>query len=106
MLRIVIGILTYYSISNKFQVAQSFLTALQNDERVSYQLDVKFQETYLSKVVSLLQCLLSEGAASDKDMKAVDTENDTELGGNNLDDIEEGELPDTHGGSSSSISDF
>lgn len=79
-----------------FKVAQSFLTALQNDERVSYQLDVKFQETYLSKVVSLLQCLLSEGAASDKDMKAVDTENDTELGGNNLDDIEEGELPDTH----------
>jgi endoribonuclease Dicer len=31
-----------------FQFAQSFLAALQNDERVNYQLDVKFQASYLS----------------------------------------------------------
>ncbi|KAL0355924.1 UNVERIFIED_CONTAM: Endoribonuclease Dicer1 [Sesamum radiatum] len=45
-----------------YKVAQAFLTALQNDERANYQLDVKFQESYLQKVVSLLQCHLSEGA--------------------------------------------
>uniref|UniRef100_A0A803NSH9 Endoribonuclease Dicer homolog 1 n=1 Tax=Cannabis sativa TaxID=3483 RepID=A0A803NSH9_CANSA len=32
-----------------YKVAQSFLAALQNDERANYQLDVKFQESYLSK---------------------------------------------------------
>ncbi|MCI01110.1 endoribonuclease dicer 1-like, partial [Trifolium medium] len=30
-----------------YKVAQSFLAALQNDERANYQLDVKFQESYL-----------------------------------------------------------
>ncbi|KAK8636177.1 hypothetical protein V6N13_004884 [Hibiscus sabdariffa] len=49
-----------------YKVAQSFLTALQNDERANYQLDVKFQESYLNKVVSLLQCQISEGAVTKK----------------------------------------
>ncbi|KAM5555821.1 endoribonuclease Dicer [Rosa sericea] len=74
-----------------YKVAQSFLTALQNDERANYQLDVKFQETYLIRVVSLLQCHLSEGAASDKETKLPDSES-----GVSHDEIEEGELPDSH----------
>lgn len=82
----------YYCYS--LQVAQSFLTALQNDERTNYQLDVKFQESYLSKVVTLLQCQLSEGAVSDKDVKVSD---DITSEGINLDEIEEGELPNIHG---------
>lgn len=85
------------------QVAQSFLTALQNDERANYQLDVKFQESYLNKVVSLLQCQLSEGAVADKDTKATETENGSAQEGANPDDIEEGELPDSHGGSCPSL---
>lgn len=79
------------------QVAQSFLTALQNDERANYQLDVKFQESYLNKVVSLLQCQLSEGAVSDKDTKAEDLESGVAQNGTDADEIEEGELPDSHG---------
>ncbi|GLU00901.1 hypothetical protein SLE2022_182370 [Rubroshorea leprosula] len=79
-----------------YKVAQSFLTALQNDERANYQLDVKFQESYLNKVVSLLQCQLSEGAVADKDTKATETENGSAQEGANTDDIEEGELPDSH----------
>lgn len=76
------------------QVAQSFLTALQNDERANYQLDVKFQETYLDKVVTLLQCQLSEGAVSDKNLEDAD-ENGVDVGG--CDEVEEGELPESHG---------
>ncbi|XP_062156793.1 endoribonuclease Dicer homolog 1 [Alnus glutinosa] len=79
-----------------YKVAQSFLTALQNDERANYQLDVKFQESYLNKVVSLIQCQLSEGAASDKDTKVADSESGVAQDGTEADDIEEGELPDSH----------
>lgn len=79
-----------------FKVAQSFLTALQNDERANYQLDVKFQESYLNKVVSLLQCQLSEGAVSDKDKKVVDTEISVSVDGSAIEEIEEGELPNSH----------
>ncbi|KAL1811892.1 hypothetical protein ACET3Z_021957 [Daucus carota] len=76
-----------------FKVAQSFLTALQNDERANYQLDVKFQETYLDKVVSLLQCQLSEGAVPDNLEDAL--KNGVDVGG--LDEeVEEGELPASH----------
>ncbi|KAL1220325.1 Endoribonuclease Dicer-like protein [Cardamine amara subsp. amara] len=71
-----------------YKVAQSFLTALQSDERVNFQVDVKFQESYLSEVVSLLQCELLEGAAAAEVSKP---EN-----GNAHDEIEEGELPDDH----------
>ncbi|XP_042983137.1 endoribonuclease Dicer homolog 1 isoform X2 [Carya illinoinensis] len=78
------------------KVAQSFLTALQNDERANYQLDVKFQESYLNKVVSLLQCQLSEGAVSEKDTKVAHSESDVAHDGIDADDIEEGELPDSH----------
>ncbi|KAJ4728000.1 Endoribonuclease Dicer-like protein [Melia azedarach] len=77
-----------------YKVAQSFLTALQNDERANYQLDIKFQESYLSKVVSLLQCDLVEGAVSNKDGKVVDSENGIVQDVTNSDEIEEGELPD------------
>ncbi|XP_050385155.1 endoribonuclease Dicer homolog 1 [Argentina anserina] len=74
-----------------YKVAQSFLTALQNDERANYQLDVKFQENYLIRVVSLLQCHLSEGAAFDKETKLPDSGS-----GFSHDEMEEGELPDSH----------
>lgn len=78
-----------------YKVAQSFLVALQNDERANYQLDVKFQESYLFKVVKLLQCHLSEGAASNKD--AIDTKEDSGCPLDvSADEIEEGELPDCH----------
>ena len=76
------------------QVALSFLTALQNDERSNYQLDVKFQESYLKKVVALLRCQLSEGAVADKDIKG---ENSDPTDSCCMDDIEEGELADSHG---------
>lgn len=68
------------------------MTALQNDERANYQLDVKFQENYLIRVASILQCHLSEGAASDKETNLPDSES-----GVSHDEIEEGELPDSHG---------
>lgn len=84
-------------ISFLLQVALSFLTALQNDERANYQLDVKFQESYLNKVVSLLQCQLSEGAVSEKDTKVAHSESNVAHDGIDADDIEEGELPDSHG---------
>lgn len=74
-------------------MAQSFLTALQSDERVNFQVDVKFQESYLSEVVSLLQCELVEGAAAEK----AATECSKPENGNANDEIEEGELPDDHG---------
>ncbi|XP_065860011.1 endoribonuclease Dicer homolog 1 isoform X2 [Euphorbia lathyris] len=79
-----------------YKVAQSFLMALQNDERANYQLDVKFQESYLERVVALIQCQLSEGAVTDKDEKSPDNENGVAQDGTVLDDIEEGELPDSH----------
>ncbi|KAF8112966.1 hypothetical protein N665_0058s0065 [Sinapis alba] len=75
-----------------YKVAQSFLTALQSDERVNFQVDVKFQESYLSEVVSLLQCELLEGAAAEK----AATECSKPENGNENDEIEEGELPDDH----------
>ncbi|KAL8265490.1 hypothetical protein R6Q59_023620 [Mikania micrantha] len=76
-----------------YKVAESFLSALQSDERANFQLDIKFQESYLSKVVSLLQCQLNEGAvlqntAGDVSEKGCDL--------TCLDEIEEGELPDIH----------
>ncbi|KAL8138311.1 hypothetical protein V2J09_004312 [Rumex salicifolius] len=77
-----------------YKVAHSFLTALHNDERVHYQLDVKFQESYLQKVVSLLQCQLSEGAVSSNGTKC-DHVNADSMDVHN-DEIEEGELPDCH----------
>ncbi|EOA39476.1 hypothetical protein CARUB_v10008073mg [Capsella rubella] len=75
-----------------YKVAQSFLTALQSDERVNFQVDVKFQESYLSEVVSLLQCELLEGAAAEK----VAAEVSKPENGNAHEEIEEGELPDDH----------
>ncbi|XP_010556639.1 PREDICTED: endoribonuclease Dicer homolog 1 isoform X2 [Tarenaya hassleriana] len=79
-----------------YKVAQSFLTALQNDERVNFQVDVKFQESFLSEVVSLLQCELSEGAASGKIVKVSELDNGNAQDRDNSDEIEEGELPDDH----------
>ncbi|KAJ1390790.1 Ribonuclease III domain [Sesbania bispinosa] len=79
-----------------YKVAQSFLAALQNDERANYQLDVKFQESYLSKVVSLLKCQLSEGAVSDKNGGVNDSEYGAAHSGSEHEEIEEGELPDSH----------
>ncbi|KAF9600916.1 hypothetical protein IFM89_013823 [Coptis chinensis] len=79
-----------------YQVAHSFLTALQNDERANYQLDAKFQESYLKKVVSLLQCQLSEGAVSGKDVNHIEVENGIDQRDGVVDEIEEGELPDSH----------
>ncbi|KAI3492942.1 hypothetical protein L1887_42437 [Cichorium endivia] len=70
-----------------YKVAHSFLTALQSDERANFQLDIKFQESYLSKVVSLLQCQLSEGAVLQSELDPIVT---------CPDEIEEGELPDSH----------
>jgi endoribonuclease Dicer len=73
-----------------YKVGQSFLSALQSDERVNFQVDVKFQESYLSEVVSLLQCELLEGAAAEK----VAAEVGKPENGNAHDEMEEGELPD------------
>ncbi|CAN8306466.1 unnamed protein product [Cochlearia groenlandica] len=75
-----------------YKVAQSFLTALQSDERVNFQVDVKFQESYLNKVVLLLQCELLEGAAAEKAASEVSKSEN----GNAHDEIEEGELLDDH----------
>ncbi|KAH6756960.1 dicer-like 1 [Perilla frutescens var. hirtella] len=74
-----------------YKVAHAFLTALQNDERANYQLDVKFQESYLQKVVSLLQCHLSEGAILETDTGDADTDN-SPADENGLEELEEGEL--------------
>ncbi|KAL5989061.1 Dicer-like protein 1 [Asimina triloba] len=78
-----------------YMVAHSFLTALQNDERANYQLDVRFQESYLKKVVALLQCQLSEGAVSDKEAKSTNVKNNDALG-DGPNEMEEGELEDSH----------
>lgn len=69
------------------------MTALQNDEKANYQVDVKFQESYLIKVVSLLQCHLSEGAVSNEENKFSDSGSEIP----HDEEIEEGELPDSHG---------
>lgn len=79
-----------------YKVAQSFLTALQSDERANFQLDIKFQESYLSKVVSLLQCQLSEGAVLQNNIKNIGEVDETGCPPTCLDEIEEGELPDSH----------
>ncbi|KAJ9556034.1 hypothetical protein OSB04_010648 [Centaurea solstitialis] len=79
-----------------YKVAQSFLTALQSDERANFQLDIKFQESYLSKVVSLLQCQLSEGAVLQNNTKNMDEVDEMGCEPPCLDEIEEGELPDSH----------
>lgn len=79
------------------QVAHNFLVALQNDERAHYQLDVKFQESYLSKIVALLQCQISEGAASNKEANSTEENIGCHQVNGNADEIEEGELPDCHG---------
>ncbi|OAE22766.1 hypothetical protein AXG93_2035s1500 [Marchantia polymorpha subsp. ruderalis] len=78
-----------------YKVAMSFLTSLRNDERANHQLDVKFQESYLKKVVVLLRCRLSEGAVGSKDGVEGDVipEGDKE---ELPEEVEEGELPDTH----------
>lgn len=78
-----------------YKVALSFLTALQNDERANHQLDVKFQESYLKKLVALLKCHLTEGAVvssrdgDEEPCKSVDLEEGEAM------EVEEGELPDT-----------
>nr|GEV47561.1 endoribonuclease Dicer homolog 1 [Tanacetum cinerariifolium] len=79
-----------------YKVAQSFLTALQSDERANFQLDIKFQESYLSKVVSLLQCRISEGAVSENNVKKAGDVDEMECEPTSVDEIEEGELPDSH----------
>lgn len=77
-----------------YKVAMSFLTALQNDERANHQLDVKFQESYLKKLVTLLKCNLTEGAVvcakegDEEPCKMSDLEGEAM-------EVEEGELPDT-----------
>ncbi|KAL3819351.1 hypothetical protein ACJIZ3_005256 [Penstemon smallii] len=78
-----------------YKVALGFLTALQNDERANYQLDVKFQESYLHKVVSLLQCHLSEGAISENSTTGADKDG-AAADANGPDDLEEGELTNSH----------
>ncbi|GMH17328.1 hypothetical protein Nepgr_019169 [Nepenthes gracilis] len=79
-----------------YKVVQSFLTALQNDERANYQLDVKFQESYLNKVASLLQCQLSEGAVTNKESRSEQANFGSSQEADNMNEIEEGELPDCH----------
>ncbi|KAL0318323.1 UNVERIFIED_CONTAM: Endoribonuclease Dicer1 [Sesamum angustifolium] len=80
-----------------YKVAQAFLTALQNDERANYQLDVKFQESYLQKVVSLLQCHLSEGAFLESNIGGRDTDSSSaDAEGSGSDELEEGELTNSH----------
>ncbi|KAM3287430.1 endoribonuclease Dicer 1 [Capsicum chacoense] len=78
-----------------YKVAHSFLIALQNDERASYQLDVKFQESYLDKVVSLLQCQLSEGAIAESNLNGEMDKGD-DPNSDRLDEMEEGELLGSH----------
>lgn len=73
------------------------MAALQNDERANYQLDLKFQESYLNRVVSLLQCQLSEGAVSEKEVNHMEAASAIDQNGAGTDEIEEGELPDSHG---------
>lgn len=70
------------------------MTVLQNDERANYQVDVKFQESHLKKVVDLLHCHLTEGAAVKSETNDVEMHN-TE--NHNPSELEDGELPDSHG---------
>lgn len=70
------------------------MTALQNDERANYQVDVKFQESYLKKVVALLHCQLTEGAAVRSETNDVEMHN---AENHNSSELEDGELPDSHG---------
>uniref|UniRef100_A0A0D9VNU3 Endoribonuclease Dicer homolog 1 n=1 Tax=Leersia perrieri TaxID=77586 RepID=A0A0D9VNU3_9ORYZ len=77
-----------------YKVALSFLTALQNDERANYQVDVKFQECYLKKVVDLLHCQLTEGAAMKSETDDIEMQNAEK---HTTNELEEGELPDSHG---------
>ena len=70
------------------------MTALQNDERANYQVDVKFQESYLKKVADLLHCQLSEGAAVRSETTDVEMHN---AENHNPSELEDGELPDSHG---------
>ncbi|CAH9090311.1 unnamed protein product [Cuscuta europaea] len=79
-----------------FKVAHSFLTALQSDERPSFQPDVKFQESHLSKVVYLLQCKLSEGAVAESNFRVTDADHCNTPESNMTDEIEEGELLDSY----------
>lgn len=69
---------------------------MQNDERANFQLDVKFQESYLQKVVSLLQCQLSEGAILENKVEGTDMENRV-TDENGADELEEGELTNSQG---------
>ncbi|CAA0826798.1 Endoribonuclease Dicer homolog 1 [Striga hermonthica] len=78
-----------------YKVAQAFLTALQNDERANHQLDVKFQESYLHKVVSLLQCHLTEGAIMENNTGGTDNTENNAAEENGADEPEEGELTDS-----------
>lgn len=80
------------------QVSLTYLTSLRNDERISHQLDVKFQEMYLKKVCALLRCNLHEGAVASKAPaeigESVAVEGDK---AQDPMDVEEGELPDSQG---------
>ncbi|KAJ7283009.1 hypothetical protein O6H91_Y354500 [Diphasiastrum complanatum] len=75
-----------------YQVALSFLTALQNDERVTHQMDIRYQELYLRDVVDLLKCHLKEGPVHSKDSSTVV---EVREGPALRDELEEGELQDT-----------
>lgn len=80
------------------QASLDYLTSLRNDERISHQLDVRFQESYLKKVCALLRCDLREGAVGSKN--AVDNGGHPDVEGEKVHcpmDVEEGELPDTQG---------
>lgn len=59
---------------------------------MNHQLDVKFQESYLKKVVDILRCRLTEGAVGGKE---VDAGASDKLG--TSDEVEDGELPDAQG---------
>ncbi|XP_073014558.1 endoribonuclease Dicer homolog 1-like [Primulina eburnea] len=78
-----------------YKVARAFLTALQNDELANYELDIKFQESYLVTVVSILQCNLSEGAISENNSRGSEMDG-TSVNGNYPDELEEGELTTSH----------
>lgn len=79
-----------------YKVALSYLTALQNDERANHQLDVKFQESYLKKVVGLLKCHLAEGAVTSFRDGNEETNNALHTKENQPIEVEEGELPNIH----------
>ncbi|KAF9586949.1 hypothetical protein IFM89_039821 [Coptis chinensis] len=78
------------------EVAHSFLTTLQNDERANYQLDAKFRESYLKKVVSLLQCPVMRGSRLGKGVNHIEVENGIDQRDGVVDEIEEGEATATN----------